>query len=57
MIALSALDGQAPLLVAAPWLLYDHPLLVDGALLQATIKSNPRNPSAEELTVLLQSAI
>jgi alcohol dehydrogenase len=33
------------------------PVLVEEALRQATIKSNPRNPSPEELTRLLQSAI
>jgi alcohol dehydrogenase len=33
------------------------PVLVAETLRQATIKSNPRNPSAEELRILLQSAL
>lgn len=33
------------------------PLLVEEALRQATIKSNPRQPSANELAALLQSAL
>jgi alcohol dehydrogenase class IV len=33
------------------------PVLVEEALRQATIKSNPLNPSPEELTTLLQSAL
>lgn len=33
------------------------PLLVEEALRQATIKSNPRNPSTEELRILLQAAL
>src|SRR5271157_1404942 len=33
------------------------PVLVEEALRQATIKSNPRNPSTEELRILLQAAL